>query len=75
MKPILAQVTLVVYGWQGNQPGTLSWVFPSVGAAMRAARALKNAVSWLIVPGRRDTAELDLDEVKRYALVLAERVA
>jgi hypothetical protein len=68
-------VTLVVYGWRGNQPGTLSWVFPSVGAAMRAVRALKNAASWLIVPGQRDPSRLDLDEAKRHALVLAEAYA
>ncbi len=68
-------VTLVVYGWRGNQPGTLSWVFPSVGAAMRGVRALKNAASWLIVPGERDTRRLDLDEAKRHALILAEAYA
>jgi hypothetical protein len=68
-------VTLVVYGWRGNQPGTLSWVFPSVGAAMRAVKALRNAASWLIVPGERDLRRFNLDEAKRHALVLAEAYA
>ena len=44
MNPLLEQVTLVVYGWKSVEPGTLSWVFPSVGAAVAAARAMKNAV-------------------------------
>ena len=53
MNPLLEHVTLVVYGWQNVEPGTLSWVFPSVGAAVAAARAMKNAVRWAIVAGRR----------------------
>src|SRR5262245_57950742 len=44
MNPLLEQVTLVVYGWHNVEPGTLSWVFPSVSAAVAAARAMKNAV-------------------------------
>jgi hypothetical protein len=44
-------VTLVVYGWQNVQPGTLSWVFPSFQAAMRAASALTNATQWAIMGG------------------------
>ena len=55
MNPLLEQVTLVVYGWQSVEPGTLSWVFPSVGAAVAAARAMKNAVRWAIVAGRRES--------------------
>jgi hypothetical protein len=45
------EVTLVVYGWQNVQPGTLSWVFPSFDAAMRAAGALTNATQWAIMGG------------------------
>jgi hypothetical protein len=57
MNPLLEQVTLVVYGWKSVEPGTLSWVFPSVSAAVAAARAMKNAVKWAIVAGRRETDE------------------
>jgi hypothetical protein len=45
------EVTLVVYGWENVQPGTLSWVFPSFAAAMTAARALRNATQWAIMGG------------------------
>ncbi|HSQ62330.1 MAG TPA: hypothetical protein VLM85_03920 [Polyangiaceae bacterium] len=45
------EVTLVVYGWQNVQPGTLSWVFPSFDAAMKAANALRNATQWAILDG------------------------
>lgn len=46
------EVTLVVYGWDNVQPGTLSWVFPSFDAAMKAASALRNATQWAIMGGR-----------------------
>ncbi len=46
------EVTLVVYGWHNVQPGTLSWVFPSFDAAMKAASALRNATQWAIMGGR-----------------------
>ncbi len=46
-------VTLIVYGWRDNAPGTLAWVFPSAKSARAAVRALRNAVGWLIVAGRR----------------------
>ncbi len=45
------EVTLVVYGWHNVQPGTLSWVFPSFDAAMKAANALRNATQWAIMAG------------------------
>jgi hypothetical protein len=45
------EVTLVVYGWHNVQPGTLSWVFPSFDAAMKAASALRNATQWAIMGG------------------------
>lgn len=44
-------VTLFVYGWQSVQPGMLSWTFPSLGAAVSAARKMKNAQRWAIVRG------------------------
>ena len=47
----IGEVTLVVYGWENVQPGTLSWVFPSFEAAMKAARALRNATRWAIMGG------------------------
>ncbi len=49
--PSAGEVTLVVYGWQNVQPGTLSWVFPSFDAAMKAASALRNATQWAILGG------------------------
>jgi hypothetical protein len=65
MNPLLQHVTLVVYGWKSVEPGTLSWVFPSVGAAVAAARAMKNAVRWAIVAGRRSSeAEDEAEETK-----------
>ncbi len=47
-----SEVTLVVYGWHNVSPGTLSWVFPSFDAAMKAANALRNATQWAIMGGR-----------------------
>jgi hypothetical protein len=83
MNPLLEQVTLVVYGWQNVEPGTLSWVFPSVGAAVAAARAMKNAVRWAIVAGRRENDAEDeeasarqddaLDEARANGTVLVEQ--
>jgi hypothetical protein len=64
MNPLLEHVTLVVYGWKNVEPGTLSWVFPSVGAAVGAARAMKNAVRWAIVAGRRANDATELDEAE-----------
>jgi hypothetical protein len=46
------EVTLVVFGWHNVQPGTLSWVFPTFDAAMKAASALRNATQWAIMDGR-----------------------
>jgi hypothetical protein len=47
----VGEVVLVVYGWHNVQPGTLSWVFPSFEAAMKAASALRNATQWAIMGG------------------------
>jgi hypothetical protein len=68
-------VTLIVYGWRENAPGTLAWVFPSLSAARVAVRAFKNAARWLIVSGRRANDNVDVDEVRRTATVLVERFA
>jgi hypothetical protein len=66
-------VTLVIYGWHESEPGTLAWVFPSVGAALRGVRAMRNAMRWLIVSGRRAfDREVDIDALRRTAVVLVE---
>ncbi len=66
-------VTLVVYRWIDSQPGTLAWVFPSVRAALRAVRALRNAVGWIVVEGRRAfDADVDLETLRRAGRVLVE---
>lgn len=72
-KRVAEQVTLIVYGWQNVEPGTLSWVFPSYEAALRAARAMRNAVRWAIVAGKRHATSLpSLDEARAHGRVLAE---
>lgn len=66
-------VTLVIYGWHDSEPGTLAWVFPSVGAALRGVRAMRNAVRWVIVSGRRAfDREVDIDALRRTSIVIAE---
>lgn len=70
----VSQVTLVVYGWSNVEPGTLAWVFPSLAAAMSAAAAMKNAVRWAIVAGRRDQHDIDVEQARAHGLVLAEAV-
>jgi hypothetical protein len=66
-------VTLVVYGWIDSQPGTLAWVFPSVRAALRAVRALRNAVGWIVVEGRRAfDADVDVETLRHAGRVLVE---
>jgi hypothetical protein len=52
-KPRRDAVTLVVYGWRESEPGTLSWVFPSLRAALRAVHAMRNAVGWIVIEGKR----------------------
>ncbi len=64
------QVTLIVYGWHNVEPGTLSWVFPSYEAAVSAARAMRNAVRWAIVAGKRWST---VDEARAHGAVLAEQ--
>jgi hypothetical protein len=53
------EVSLIVYGWHNVQPGPLSWVFPSVRAALAAAKAMRNAVRWAIVSGRHSATTLE----------------
>src|SRR5688572_12504898 len=53
------EVTLFVYGWQSVEPGTLSWVFPSLRAALDSVQRMKNAIAWSIVQGS-DWDDLEL---------------
>ncbi|WP_394843349.1 hypothetical protein LZC95_40665 [Pendulispora brunnea] len=69
---LVRQVTLVVYEWHNVEPGTLSWVFPSVQAALAAARAMKNAVKWAVIAGRR-TQKVDVESERASGLVLVEQ--
>jgi hypothetical protein len=67
-------VTLVVYGWLDSEPGTLAWVFPSLRAALRAVRAMRNAVGWVVVEGRRAfEGEVDLYSLRTDGSVLVEQ--
>jgi hypothetical protein len=73
MKSRRRGVTLVIYGWHDSQPGTLAWVFPSVRAALHAVSALRNAIGWLIVEGKRVMdGEIDVDSLRRAGRVLVE---
>jgi hypothetical protein len=73
MRRRIDAVTLVIYGWRENEPGTLAWVFPSLAAALRAVRAMRNAVRWLIVRGRRAfEGDVDVDGLRRAGAVLVE---
>jgi hypothetical protein len=68
-------VTLVIYGWHESEPGTLAWVFPSVHAALSAVRAMRNAVRWLIIEGKRGyDGEVDVDALRRAGGILIECV-
>jgi hypothetical protein len=67
-------VTLIVYGWKSVEPGTLAWVFPSVGAALTAARAMTNAVKWAIVAGSPSGDEMvDVATARASGAVLFEQ--
>jgi hypothetical protein len=69
-------VTLVVYGWRDSEPGTLAWVFPSLRAALRAVRALRNAIGWLIVRGQRAIeGDVDVAALRQGGAVLVEHPA
>ena len=67
-----AVVTLIVYGWTAAEPGTLWWAFPSVTAALLAARAMKNAVRWAIVKGPPRGA-IDIAKARASGAVLIEQ--
>jgi hypothetical protein len=67
-------VTLVIYGWHESEPGTLAWVFPSLAAALRAVRAMRNAIAWLIVRGKRAfDGEVDIEALRRAGAIIVER--
>jgi hypothetical protein len=73
MKSRNVGVTLVIYGWYDSQPGTLAWAFPTLRAALHAVRAMRNAIGWLIVEGRRAfDGEVDVDAVRRAGRVLVD---
>jgi len=63
------KVTLCIYGWQNVQPGPLSWIFPSVGAAVSAAQAMRNAIDWVVVDGPHGAGEIDW--ARRRGTILA----
>lgn len=67
----IEEVTLIVYGWENVQPGTLSWVFPSLRSALSAVRAMRNAVRWAVLHGAGDNAQ-DVDSARENGLVLVE---
>lgn len=71
----LDPVTLVVYEWHNVQPGVLAWVFPSLNAAVSAARTMKNAVKWAILRGQRSVkATVDVEAERARGVVLLEAV-
>jgi hypothetical protein len=75
---LLESVVLVVYGWKSVQPGTLSWAFPSLAAALHAAHAMSNAVKWAIVAGSAAAAGSiragsDLAKLRATGRVLLEQ--
>ncbi|MDB4941724.1 MAG: hypothetical protein JWP97_1258 [Labilithrix sp.] len=62
-------VTLFVYGWENVQPGPLSWVFPSLRAALSAVKAMRNAIGWAIVSGQEST----IDAARAKGAILIEQ--
>ena len=75
-RDVVTPVTLVIYGWYDSEPGTLAWVFPSVQAALLAVRAMRNAVRWIIVTGRRAIdGDVDVDALRRADGVLVEQAS
>jgi hypothetical protein len=73
MKRRIDPVTLVIYGWRENEPGTLAWVFPSLAAALSAVRTMRNAVRWLIIRGQRAfEGDVDVESLRRAGAVLVE---
>jgi hypothetical protein len=73
---VFESVVLVVYGWESVQPGTLSWVFPSLAAAVHAAEAMTNAVNWAVIAGTAAVdAAFDLAKLRATGGVLVEHAA
>jgi hypothetical protein len=70
--PIIESVTLIVYGWKSVEPGIMAWAFPSVAAAVHAARAMTNALDWAIVAGSPSPAPQSLDRLLAEGPVLLE---
>jgi hypothetical protein len=68
--PLEHEVTLIVHGWDSVQPGPMAWVFPNVRHAIAAANAMRNAIAWTIVRGKRPATALD--EVRLAGAVLIE---
>src|SRR5438477_12213400 len=68
-------VRLVVYGWTGVEPGTLSWDFPNVVSALCAVDAMRNAVRWVIISGGKAVGgdPRGLDELRKSGAVLIEQ--
>lgn len=66
-----ATVTLFVYGWHQVQPGPLSWVFPSLRAALDAVRTMRNAVEWCICSGE---SWEDIESARANGAVLIEQL-
>ena len=64
------EVTLFVYGWHCVEPGTLSWVFPSLRAALDSVQRMKNAIAWSIVQGS-DWDDLEL--ARDHGAILIEQ--
>jgi hypothetical protein len=67
-----ASVTLFIYGWENVEPGPLSWVFPSLRAALEAVRTLRNANGWSICAGSNWD---DIEDAREKGAVLVEQNA
>lgn len=66
-----AVVTLFVTGWHQVQPGSLSWVFPSMRAALDAVRTMRNAAEWCVCAGEGWS---DLETARSGGAVLVEQL-
>jgi hypothetical protein len=66
-----AAVTLFVYGWHQVEPGALSWVFPSLRAALDAVRTMRNAAEWSICSG---ASWNDIESARAKGAVLIEQL-
>lgn len=64
-------VTLFVFGWHHVEPGSLSWSFPSLRAALDAVRTMRNAAQWCIVSGE---SWASLDAARDGGAVLIEQL-